>query len=207
MSYLKIGYTDNLKSRLKQYETHNPDFELLGTLDLPKWHEDNLHKLCEAHLYKLEWFYDCQDVRDIFFNYKSIELDDAIKRCEEIFDSIFTNFANNFNEAVETDNRVKLWEIYHSIDTPDRKTELCSMLPIIPKEHDYYKTYMTKKLYWENECIVLGTLWHKSKKNVPEILILPGYWFSISFEQKGKLIKITTELTCIENEIVYKIKS
>jgi len=34
--YLKIGYTDNLDSRLKQYDTHNPNYELLGTQNLSK---------------------------------------------------------------------------------------------------------------------------------------------------------------------------
>jgi hypothetical protein len=44
--YLKIGYTDNLIDRLKQYDTHNPDYELISTLDLPKRHEKKLQKLC-----------------------------------------------------------------------------------------------------------------------------------------------------------------
>ena len=27
--YLKIGYAENLMSRLKTYDTHNPDYQLL----------------------------------------------------------------------------------------------------------------------------------------------------------------------------------
>lgn len=31
--YLKVGYAENLMSRLKAYDTHNPDYQLLGVID------------------------------------------------------------------------------------------------------------------------------------------------------------------------------
>ncbi len=34
--YLKIEFTDNLNNRLKQYDTCNPEYELLGTQNLSK---------------------------------------------------------------------------------------------------------------------------------------------------------------------------
>jgi hypothetical protein len=29
-NYYKVGYADNVESRLNAYKTHNPDFELIG---------------------------------------------------------------------------------------------------------------------------------------------------------------------------------
>lgn len=44
--YLKIGYAENLMSRLKTYDTHNPDYQLLGV--------------------KGEWFQDSKEIRREF---------------------------------------------------------------------------------------------------------------------------------------------
>lgn len=43
--YLKIGYAENLMSRLKTYDTHNPDYQLLGVIDGDKTVEEKLRNL------------------------------------------------------------------------------------------------------------------------------------------------------------------
>lgn len=32
-NFYKIGFTENLKSRMKQYTTHNPDYRLIDNFD------------------------------------------------------------------------------------------------------------------------------------------------------------------------------
>lgn len=52
--YFKIGKTVNLAKRLKQYDTHNPDYQMVIGIDGDC--EEYLHKLFELYHYKLEWF-------------------------------------------------------------------------------------------------------------------------------------------------------
>lgn len=68
---LKIGFTSNLKSRLNQYKTHNPDIRLLNYKSGTKEDEKKLHVLCEKYKYYTEWFTYCEEVIDIFNNYIS----------------------------------------------------------------------------------------------------------------------------------------
>lgn len=53
-NYLKIGYTNNLKERLKSYYTANPDIQLLHTIEGDKIDEAYLHNLFNDYHYKLE---------------------------------------------------------------------------------------------------------------------------------------------------------
>ena len=69
--YLKIGYTNNLDSRTKAYNTHNPDYEIIGTKPGTKTDETRLHKLCRNYHYDKEWFYDTPYVREVFETYES----------------------------------------------------------------------------------------------------------------------------------------
>lgn len=52
--YLKIGYTKNIDSRMSNYRTHNPHFELLAYKEGLKQDESKLHKLCSNYKYTTE---------------------------------------------------------------------------------------------------------------------------------------------------------
>lgn len=68
---IKIGSSNNLKSRMKKYKTHNPDFELLDIADGTEVEEKILHSKLQAFRYKSsrEWFKDCNEVRTVWNNY------------------------------------------------------------------------------------------------------------------------------------------
>lgn len=52
--YLKIGYTDNIASRMSHYRTHNPDFRLLATMEGDRSKETELHKKYIKYRYNNE---------------------------------------------------------------------------------------------------------------------------------------------------------
>ena len=70
-SAIKIGSTNNLKIRMKDYKTHNPDFELLDIADGTDLEEKILHSKLKEYKYKnsREWFVDCKEVRKVWNDY------------------------------------------------------------------------------------------------------------------------------------------
>lgn len=70
-SAIKIGSTDNVKMRMREYKTHNPDFELLDIADGTETEEKILHSKLKNFRYKnsKEWFIDCEEVRGEWNNY------------------------------------------------------------------------------------------------------------------------------------------
>lgn len=66
---VKIGYSKDCLSRLKQFKTGNPDIVLVDTKIGTKWDETNLHHLCDKWHITNEWFEKNQDVLDIWNNY------------------------------------------------------------------------------------------------------------------------------------------
>lgn len=55
-TYLKIGYTQNLKERLKAYNTHSAEFELINSTEGDQDLESFSHKLLTNYNIKGEWF-------------------------------------------------------------------------------------------------------------------------------------------------------
>lgn len=56
--YLKVGYSSNIKSRMLQYKTHNPDFKLFATFNIPdakNW-EKEFHKEHIIDSVNTEWY-------------------------------------------------------------------------------------------------------------------------------------------------------
>lgn len=62
--YYKIGYTTNVKGRMAAYDTHAPNFTLLGCI--PGNCEKELHKRFLKYHYKKEWFNENQEILDEF---------------------------------------------------------------------------------------------------------------------------------------------
>ena len=79
MSLLKIGYTNDLESRLKTYKTHNPRVELLSSREGGSELEHFLHEFFVKYSYsgQPEWFYFNDYIVDNFLlleNYISKEM-------------------------------------------------------------------------------------------------------------------------------------
>jgi len=55
-TYLKIGYTQNLEERLKAYNTHSAEFELVYSMEGDQELETFAHKLLLEYNIKGEWF-------------------------------------------------------------------------------------------------------------------------------------------------------
>ena len=53
--YYKIGYTDNMYIRLKDYRTHNPDIHLIGMKEGTLEDESNYHKELSNYIIHGEW--------------------------------------------------------------------------------------------------------------------------------------------------------
>lgn len=54
--YVKIGYTDNIRSRIQNYRTHNPTVEVLGLRDGDNSMEQKYHEIFKHRLFQGEWF-------------------------------------------------------------------------------------------------------------------------------------------------------
>lgn len=70
-NFYKIGFTENLKSRMKQYTTHNPDYRLIDNFDGDKEDEKELHELYKEFHHSLEWFNKDERILEIFQEYKN----------------------------------------------------------------------------------------------------------------------------------------
>ena len=65
-SYYKIGYSDNIEQRLKQFEPTHIEVKLLSTKFGNRSDEKELHKLCKNFKIKNEIFEINEEVINIF---------------------------------------------------------------------------------------------------------------------------------------------
>lgn len=72
--YIKIGYAKDVKKRMKQYSTHNPDFQLLDSIDGELQEEKFLHKILKNYQFRTEWFYNIPEVYSIWNSYKQCKI-------------------------------------------------------------------------------------------------------------------------------------
>lgn len=79
-TYLKIGYTQNLKERLKAYNTHNAEFELVYSMEGDQELEAFAHKLLLEYNIKGEWF---KEDPMVYYVWKLTKQESDIKRQED----------------------------------------------------------------------------------------------------------------------------
>ena len=121
---VKIGYSKDCISRLKQFKTGNPDIVLVDTKPGTLKDESNLHKLCQKWHVTNEWFEKNEDVLQIWNNYDPWK-GDAFKQ---------------LRESVEYYSSIGFWKIIHpSIYLFEIKNlmyfkELIRESDIVPKE-------------------------------------------------------------------------
>lgn len=70
--YYKIGYASDIDRRLKQYNTHNPDYVVIDIKEGDTKDEALLHRKCKEFRIKGEWFEKCADVLDAWYTYERI---------------------------------------------------------------------------------------------------------------------------------------
>lgn len=68
-NYYKIGYTDNVERRLKQYKTHCLEINLLDFKEGTSTDETNLHKACSEFKVENEWFRKDPEILKIWDTY------------------------------------------------------------------------------------------------------------------------------------------
>jgi hypothetical protein len=62
--FIKIGWSENWRSRLANMQTSNPDpIKVLLVLARPKAFESEMHSLFSAHAHRGEWFNDHAEIR------------------------------------------------------------------------------------------------------------------------------------------------
>lgn len=92
-NYYKIGYASNLNTRLKHYDTHNPNYKLIDSKEGSQQDETCLHRLCHNFLVKGEWFCKNDDVLKIWNQFTP---KNQKTHCTEIhfFDVFYESFYN-----------------------------------------------------------------------------------------------------------------
>lgn len=69
--YVKIGFTTDLNSRMSNYKTTNCYIKLVDTKPGSRIDEKALHTLCKDYHYDREWYYNNEQVKEIWNNYTS----------------------------------------------------------------------------------------------------------------------------------------
>ena len=96
-NYLKIGYTKDIDDRLKEYNTHNANFELIETIEGEKDIETYAHKLLVQFKYKNEWYIENNEVYIIWELCKhESRLRINEKRIEEL-EEVYKNLKEKYN--------------------------------------------------------------------------------------------------------------
>lgn len=110
--YYKIGYASDIDRRLKQYNTHNPDYVVIDIKEGDTRDEALLHRKCKEFRIKGEWFEKCADVLDAWYTYERvcdeyifIELDSIIS---ELLLSLLRRSTKNL--VIDIDNSALLLE-------------------------------------------------------------------------------------------------
>ena len=68
-NYVKIGYAKDIVKRMRQYNTHNPEFNLIDVTNGELADETELHRKLKPYKYKNEWYYFDKEVVLIWLNY------------------------------------------------------------------------------------------------------------------------------------------
>jgi hypothetical protein len=88
-TYLKVGYTDNLKQRMNQYLVENPGRELVGTRQGNMIDETMMHLYLTAKNLKAEfleeWFIDCPETLSGFHDSKQKQGRMIWRKREQLF--------------------------------------------------------------------------------------------------------------------------
>lgn len=118
-NFYKIGFTENLKSRMKQYATHNPDCKLIDSFEGYREDEKQLYELCKEFNHSSEWFNKDKRILEIFQEYKNsdtVALNKKIKSLEQRVDKLtrsvgmlndrYENLTTTINKTSDTEDNI-----------------------------------------------------------------------------------------------------
>lgn len=125
-NYIKVGFSEDkrtIKDRIRAYNTHNPDYELLAIFQGSKIDEKNLHKLLEPHKHKLEWFINSQEVLDIIDDYVDANYlnNESVYFWKNLFNCDVEELENNTEEIYSKYQRITIDQITELIITIEEK--------------------------------------------------------------------------------------
>lgn len=83
-NFYKIGFIENLKSRMKQYATHNPDCKFVDSFNGDREDEKELHELCKEFNHSSEWFNKDKRILEIFQEYKNSSINIYNKKIKDL---------------------------------------------------------------------------------------------------------------------------
>lgn len=92
--FLKIGYTQDVKARLKQLKTGNPSIELVKTKPGSKLDEKAIQVVCKQWNVDKEWYQNVPEVINIFDEY-----DPFSKKELEVLKKLYKDAINNIKEG------------------------------------------------------------------------------------------------------------
>lgn len=95
-TYLKIGYTQNLEDRIKAYNTHNAEFELIDSMEGEQDLESFAHKLLINFKIKGEWF---QEDPIIYYVWELTKQEYIIRLQEKAIQNLKIEI-NNLNKEI-----------------------------------------------------------------------------------------------------------
>ena len=98
-NYLKIGYTKNIEDRIKAYNTHNAEFELIDSIEGEKDIETFAHEILFQFKYKGEWYVENNEVYLIWEickqESKLRKLEQKVEKLEKDYKDLKIKFENN----------------------------------------------------------------------------------------------------------------
>ena len=203
----KIGYTANIKTRMGNYKTHNPECVLINTIEGSSNDEKQLHKLCEEYRYSKEWFYKNDNILELFNNYKTIEWNNwnEIKTTIDEFVNYIKNMIENFN----TD----CWQPKMKYETYSKLSTFFKNVETLTKPEDYEKYHklweMSKQFYLNDisklEFIALLTINNIiSKSEIKDITL--NYYKELKLKLKKQINKCNIIISESQN-IIYKTEA
>ena len=199
--YLKIGYTNNIGSRVKSYNTHNPDYEIVSVKSGSKVDEMRLHKLCRNYHYDKEWFYDVPYVREVFETYESFYK--TIKSANKTPDFYMT-FIDYVKWIYGLTTITTLKVLYKLLEIAEYNTGEVSLSP--GKRQEIMESIGIKKSAFTqalNQLVESGALElkYKTDKETGELIPIRGeYRISPEMFWKGELKKRTELKVTIETK-------
>lgn len=135
--YIKIGYTSDMESRLKHYDTHNVYYELLDVVPGTEQDERDIHSKLKEYNYKLEWYYSNNITLNCLSEYKEKYTEDfIINKLKEVVESTSKEIDEVF------DKNGKWSSLIRNTKRLDNFLEDFKYLNICSEEFDkYYNLY------------------------------------------------------------------
>jgi len=95
-TYLKIGYTQNLEERLKAYNTHSAEFELINSMEGGPELESFAHKLLAEYNIKGEWF---KEDPMVYYVWELTKQEYKIRKQEKTIEELENNLSTLSNHV------------------------------------------------------------------------------------------------------------